>query len=75
MIGISQHTHTHPSCTIVLFTVALLSEQFDELTVHPKWEQRLKDNRAEYGELLTTLLSPISQHFCSIVMMMENTVA
>ena len=49
--------------------------QFDELTVHPKWEQRLRENRAEHGELLTTLLSPISQRFCNLVMTMENTVA
>lgn len=62
-------------CLVSHDDVAHLFYQFDELTVHPKWEQRLRDNRVEHGELLTTLLSPISRRFCNLVMTLENTVA
>ncbi len=45
------------------------------MTVHPKWDQRLKMNRNEYKELLTTLTKPTSPQLCKAVMRIEHTVS
>ena len=41
--------------------------QFNEMTVNPMWDQKLKANRLEYAEVLASLCAPISHNLCTVV--------
>ncbi len=49
--------------------------QIEEMTVQPRVEQDLRVNRSEYGDMVTSLSSPVVPELCQLVMKLENTVA
>ncbi len=49
--------------------------QIEEMTVQPRVEQDLRVNRSEYGDMVSSLSSPVVPELCQLVMKLENTVA
>ena len=68
-------THTHSPHIPHTHTCTCTLPQFNEMTVNPMWDQKLKTNRLEYAEVLASLSSPVSHEFCTVVMRMEHTVS
>ena len=47
----------------------------EELALHPKWDHRLRMNRAQYEETVVAMTTPVAHDMCMAVMRMEQNVA
>lgn len=59
----------------ILFSVLMyILFQFNEMTPHSHWEQRIPQNRQEQAELLKSLSCPVSFDLCKAVARTEHVV-